>query len=196
MSRGSGDRLVYLCRAHENIDYYASSSYGNTIDAVQRRFFGEDGVSLRRYEFELEPGDERCHQNTLWFASGDLITLLTYNIFDEMDVGWRSRPILRQDRQALMHSFLEGRLGIVAEVDGKLYCDVRPEGPKVIIIDESRTKKKRQPTIEQYRKMVRFHGGIARIVEEDTSKAIMFSPEASFWKKGEKPDDEDRYTFA
>jgi hypothetical protein len=195
MSGVGRDKMVYLCRAHENIDYYASSSYGNTIDAVQRRFFGEDGVSLRRYEFELEPGDERCHQNTLWFASGELITLLTYNIFDEMDVGWRSKPIHRQERQALMHAFLDCKLRLIAEIDCKCYS-VRPEGPKVIIIDESRSKKKRQPTIEQYRKMVRAHGGIARIVEEDTSKAIIFSPEASFWKKGEKPDDEDRYTFA
>jgi hypothetical protein len=195
MSEGGNSRRIYLCRGHDDIAFYARSSFGNTIDAVQRRFFGDDGLSLRRYAFELEPGDDRCHQNSILFASEDSIIVLTYNLFDEMDVGWRSVPINRSERQPLVRSLIDGQMSVHSELDGKCY-NFRPEGPKVIVIDTSRSFGVRQPSIEQYLDIIRSNGGIAQVVEENTGAAIRFSPEASYWKTRRKTDDDDPHSYA
>jgi len=195
---GDDSKLVYLCRSSIDLDRIYKGSWGGPVETIQHRFFGQDGISLRRYAFEREPGDASPHQNAILVASGDFIDCLVYDVFDEMDFGWRSDRIHRSERQSVVRGYVNGKLTLLNTKGrrSQQYA-VHVEGPRVIIIDTSRTVKKRQPSVEQYAKIVARHGGISKVVNEDARAEIVFDtgavkPEPS----SQKPDDDDRYAFA
>lgn len=195
---GDDSKLVYVCKSSNDLDFFTyKGSFGGPVDTIQRKFFGQDGISLRRYSFEREPGDDRYHQNIILAPSGDFIDVLVYDIFDEMDCGWRAHRFPRSERHAVVAAFLEGRMTLkhTGTHDKKTGTyRVIAEGPKVIVVDESKTVTKRQPTIDQYRRIIRMHRGVPRVVNEDATQVISFDlgiPDT--WPAPSRHDEDDHH---
>ncbi len=196
VSRMGEDRLVYICSGKYNLDELCSSSYGGPVDAIQRCFFGQDGVSLRKFSVEREPGDYEPHKNLILTASADHIEMLLYDLYNEMDFGVRSDRVHRLHRQNVVGDYVAGRIYFPQTFEKqktKIYL-VRPEGPKVIVIDTSRSVTKRQPSLEQYVRIVERHGGIPHVVNEDITSPIRFEAAEPSSRSG-PPEEDDRYSM-
>lgn len=168
---------VYICKADNPLDLYTHSSYGWTLEALQRRFFDKEGIALRPYATGHERYETSRAENVILAPGGDGIDILVYSLADSMDLGWRGWSVERKDRRRLVEEFLGNEMFIPYR-NGKRngMAVVRPRGPKVIFVDESRTKNKRQPTAKQYAKIVACYGALPRILHEDTGQEIFFDP--------------------
>jgi len=169
-------KLVYICKSSKDLDFLtARGSFGGPVETIQRRFFDQNGVSLRKYAFE-RPEDDVGHQNIILAPSGDFIDVLVYDIFDDDDIGWRAHKIPRNERHAVVHAYLEGLMLLqhTGRHSKTRFYDIHSEGPKIIIVDESKTQTKRQPSVKQYCAIVKFHGGIPQVVKESPSREVTF----------------------
>jgi hypothetical protein len=205
---GNSDRKVYICRASVDLATYQSKgSYGCAVDTVQQQFFGQDGISLRNYttllyETELVPADVPLRQNAILFPSEDCIDVFVYDMQDEMDFGWRSNRYYRGYRQELVKEYLGGKMQVPHTAHGKLHLyDIRVDGPKVIVVDESKTVKKRQPSAEQYAKIVKRNGWKPVIINPNPAASVFFNTGLD-WEdptphrqRKRHPEDNDEYAF-
>jgi hypothetical protein len=191
-------KLVYICKSSNDLSFFTDrGSFGGPVETIQRRFFGKDEVSLRKYSFQRVPGDDAGHQNSILVPSGDFIDVLVYDLFDEMDIGWRGHRIPRNERHAVVHAYLEGMMLVThsgCHAKPQTF-DLHSEGPKVIIVDESKTHTKRQPSVKQYCAIVKIHGGIPKVLYEDTSQAVSFDLGLPDFKPAPRrhPEDDNQY---
>lgn len=204
----SDNKNVYICRAQADLaTYQGKGSFGSAVDTVKQQFFGQDGVNLRGYttllyETELVPSHVPLRQNAMLFPSGDAIDVYVYDLQDEMDFGWRSNRYYRGYRQELVREFLDGQMEVAHTAHGKRtnYL-IEIEGPKVIVIDESRTIKKRQPTIAQYAKIIKQNGWRPVILNPNPDANVFFDTgvnwedPAPHRQRKRHPEDDNDYAF-
>jgi hypothetical protein len=186
---------VYICKASSNLNHLFSQESGGSItDHLKNHFPFLSGI-MNGSSTNREYGDNSRLENAVLGITKDIMQVLVYDFYDQLDFGQCSIPMGRGNQRGFVKNYLERKIELYFDNGGSFrYRVVRPKGPLIIVVDSNKLSRKKQPTARQYVRMVRMNYPEkfrAWIVREEQNSEIEPVVDES-WKdsSGESPGDE------